>query len=138
VKHDVYLQHAQDIGQLLEVKDHGTDQIASVSLNIPALWLLVRYVYAFKLKAHIRDRELLPEYAELREISLQKLKRKVCHCLPECDIEATFRRVRWVLLYILNGSKRYSHHPCLHTQTPFLSREYKYKGPTCARLHGTG
>jgi len=58
------------------------------------------------LKAHLVGRDELPEYEELEALSKLKLKRPAYHCIPAEEVEATFRRVRWTLLYVLNGGYR--------------------------------
>ena len=65
-----------------------------------------RYVYRHKLKSHIAAGQELPSYEELRQISVDSLKKQALHCLPAAEIEVKFRQVRWTLLYLLNGYKK--------------------------------
>lgn len=63
-------------------------------------------MYRHKLKSHIAAGQELPSYEELRQISIDSLKKQALHCLPAAEIEVKFRQVRWTLLYLLNGYKK--------------------------------
>lgn len=97
--------------------------------------MLVRYTYAYKLKAHLVGRTELPEYSELEDLSKQKLKRVACHCVSADAVEATFRRVRWTLLYVLNGGNRYCSH-CYGLVTNHLYSDFPV--PDCMEKDNNG
>jgi hypothetical protein len=105
VLHEVYLQNAEQIGELVTLSGHTLDSLAQVDLHLEALWELVRYVYRNKLKSYLESATDLPTYEALRTVSIDNLKRQALHCLPSEEIQIKFRQVRWTLLYLLNGYK---------------------------------
>jgi hypothetical protein len=76
------------------------------SSSIFARWCVARCVYRHKLKSHVAADRELPSYEELRQISIDSLKKQALHCLPAAEIDVKFRQVRWTLLYQLNGYKK--------------------------------
>jgi len=104
ILHNVYLEHSKTIGDLISI-ERSPQSLATVTLNYPAIWLLIRHVYQYKLKRYFKNQVELPSYEELRQQSFN-YKRPAFHCVPQNEIEAKLRRTRWVLLYILNGGNK--------------------------------
>jgi len=46
LQHEVYLQNAEQIGELVTLSGHTLDSLAQVDLHLEALWELVRFSLA--------------------------------------------------------------------------------------------